>query len=215
MRLKGMDQSDLAVAIGATQGTISKILLGKTANSRLLPRIAALLGVELAWLLGMSDDRSDAKGGSISLPGVASADNDDTVEIDSLDMAYGMGGTFVDYEPGAMEVTKAQFSRAWLRKFTQSPPKSLFTTSGVGDSMSPTIHDQDLVIVDRSVRPEDVIGEKIWAIVYGGLGSIKRLRPMPDGTMKIFSDNPTFPPEIATDGELFVVGRVVASVRRH
>jgi phage repressor protein C with HTH and peptisase S24 domain len=61
-----------------------------------------------------------------------------------------MGGSFVDYEPGALEIAKAKFSREWLRKFTHSSPELLFTTSGVGDSMAPTINDQDVVIVDRS-----------------------------------------------------------------
>jgi len=46
------DQSSLARAIGITQGAISKILQGKTANSRHLPRIANHLGVSLPWLLG-------------------------------------------------------------------------------------------------------------------------------------------------------------------
>lgn len=56
MEKRGMDQSALADAIGVTQGAISKIVLGKTANSRLLPKIAIALRVSLAWLLGKSDD---------------------------------------------------------------------------------------------------------------------------------------------------------------
>lgn len=50
-----MDQSELAREIGVTQGAISKIVLGRTANSRLLPRIATHLGVSLPWLLGESE----------------------------------------------------------------------------------------------------------------------------------------------------------------
>jgi len=54
-----MSQSGLARAVGATQGSISLILLGKTTNSRLLPKIATFLGVSLAWLLGMADEPCD------------------------------------------------------------------------------------------------------------------------------------------------------------
>jgi phage repressor protein C with HTH and peptisase S24 domain len=147
--------------------------------------------------------------------GVPEADNDDEVEIDSIDLSYGMGGTFVDVEPGALEIAKAKFSREWLRKFTHSSPELLFTTSGVGDSMAPTINDQDIVIVDRSEQLQGAMGDKIWAIVFGGVGMIKRLRPMPDGTVKIMSDNQAVRDELATDNDLFVIGRVVASVRRH
>jgi transcriptional regulator with XRE-family HTH domain len=59
MAAQRVSQSGLARAVGATQGSISLILLGKTTNSRLLPKIATFLGVSLAWLLGMSDDQGD------------------------------------------------------------------------------------------------------------------------------------------------------------
>lgn len=58
MERRGMDQSALAEAIGVTQGAISKIVVGKTANSRLLPKIAIALRVSLQWLLGKTDDAS-------------------------------------------------------------------------------------------------------------------------------------------------------------
>lgn len=56
MRRHGLGQTELASAAGVQQGTISKILLGRTSNSRHLPRIATLLGVSTAWLLGETDD---------------------------------------------------------------------------------------------------------------------------------------------------------------
>jgi len=58
MRKRGWDQKELAQRVDATQGAISKILVGKTSNSRLLPKIAAQLGVSLPWLLGQSDNDS-------------------------------------------------------------------------------------------------------------------------------------------------------------
>ena len=135
----------------------------------------------------------------------------DEVQIDSIDLAYGMGGTFLDSD--AVEVSKSTFSRGWLRQYTDSAPEHLFSSTGIGDSMYPTIHDRDGVIADRSHRTVDQ-GDKIWAIVFGGIGMIKRLRPMPDGTVRIMSDNPQVSDEFATDGDLSVVGRVVAIVRR-
>lgn len=45
------------------------------------------------------------------------------------------------------------------------------------------------------------------------IGMIKRLRPMPDRSVKILSDNPSVPPETATDGELHVLGRVATIIR--
>lgn len=70
MELRGVDQSALARGVGVTQGAISKIVLGQTANSRLLPRLATYLDVSMPWLLGMADkpfdDESEERGLSCS-----------------------------------------------------------------------------------------------------------------------------------------------------
>lgn len=209
MRVRGVDQSALAEAIGATQGAISKILQGHTANSRLIPKIAVHLGYPLGWLLGASDNQYLE---SPALMELQKGDPDD-VELDSVDLAYGMGGTFLD--AGDPEIERVKFSREWLRNFTESPPEVLGIAQGIGDSMEPVLYDRDIVIFDRSARLQDHVSDKIWVFAFGQVGMIKRLRPMPDGTVKIMSANRTYPDELATDGDLHVIGRVVASVRRH
>jgi len=138
-------------------------------------------------------------------------DSDDEVDIQQWDIAYGMGGgTYLDL-PVTGQTHK--FSRSWLRQFTHAPPDRIFLASGTGDSMMPTILDSDIVVIDTS-QHEVRLADKIWAAAYGQTGIIKRLRPMPDGSVKILSDNPNVPPETAYDGELSVVGRVVAVVRK-
>lgn len=59
MEIRGFDQTRLAHELDVTQGAISKILVGKTRNSRLMPRIAARLAVPLPWLLAESDSDGD------------------------------------------------------------------------------------------------------------------------------------------------------------
>lgn len=54
----------------------------------------------------------------------------------------------------------------------------------------------------------------IWAVAYGELGMIKRVRAMPDGSYQLLSDNPNVEPAVAVDGEMTVIGRVVAVIRR-
>lgn len=56
MTNRGLSQSELAEQLDVTQGAISKILVGKTQHSRLIPMIAAKYGVPLEWLLGESED---------------------------------------------------------------------------------------------------------------------------------------------------------------
>ena len=78
--------------------------------------------------------------------------------------------------------------------------------------MMPTISDSDTILVDRS-QTHMTMGDQIWAVSFGGVGMIKRLRPRPDGTVTIMSDNPNVSDDRATDGELFLHGRVVAIMR--
>lgn len=205
-----MSQAELARRAAIAQSTINSMIRKGRRSTPHLAKIARELETTAEYLLGETDDPSPANDSRRPVPPVISSDDDD-VEIDSIDLAYGLGGTFVDDD--SVEVEKAKFSRSWLRKFTDAPPERLFSTAGAGDSMWPTIHDRDEVIVDRSSRVVDQ-GDKIWAIVFGGVGMIKRLRPLPDGTVKIMSDNQQVRDELATDSDLFVVGRVAAIVRR-
>ena len=135
----------------------------------------------------------------------------DDIEISMIDLRYGMGGTFLD-EP--VEVVKQRFPRAWVRMLTDAAPENLFWARGQGNSMSPTIDDGEIVLIDRGqscVR----LGDLVYAMAYGDIGMIKRLRPLPDGSVEIHSDNPTIklPPARAVDGELHVIGRVVGVVK--
>lgn len=137
----------------------------------------------------------------------------DMVSIASIDLNFGLGAAFMDSEIVEHQVDTMLFPRDWLRSITRSPPDRLYWAKGIGNSMEPTIGDGDVVLVDRSAVGSS-FGDLYWAIAFGHTGMIKRLRPMPDGSVKILSDNPNVPPELAHDGELHVFGRVIAVVRR-
>lgn len=140
-----------------------------------------------------------------------SGDEGDAVLVQEIDLAYGMGSTYLDV--AAVEPKSIPFPRPWLRTFTNADPEHLFFARGDGDSMMPTILDQDIVLIDRSqimINRQD----RIWAVAYGDLGMIKRVRAMPDGSYQLLSDNPNVEPATAVDGEMSVIGRVVAVIRR-
>lgn len=209
LEARGISQNELARRVGVSQPTIWKILAGRTQATAHLRKIARVLETSEEYLLG----ESNAPGVAVTeRPQSDECADPDLVEIDMIDLSYGMGGgTFLDSDH--VEVEKVSFSRSWIRQFTSSPPQFLASTRGIGDSMMPTIHDRDVVIIDKSQKRIDMsLGDKIWAIVYGGVGMIKRLRPQPDGTVKISSDNQLIRDELATDGDLFIVGRVIAKV---
>lgn len=137
----------------------------------------------------------------------------DMVEIAAIDLNFGLGAAFMDSEIVEHEAATMLFPRDWLRSITRSPPERLYWAKGIGNSMEPTIGDGDVILIDRSATGS-TFGDLYWAIAYGQTGMIKRLRPMPDGSVKILSDNPAVPPELAHDGELHIFGRVIAVVRR-
>jgi len=139
------------------------------------------------------------------------ADLLDAVLIPEIEVGYSMGGgaDIDDYQV----VQMVPMSRGWLATLTESPASHLFVARGEGDSMMPTLLDRDIVIIDRaqrSMRQQD----RIWAIAYAGFSMIKRLRALPDGTLQINSDNKNVSSIQASEGEAFIIGRVVGIVRR-
>ena len=135
----------------------------------------------------------------------------DAVMIDEIEVGYSMGGgTEV---PDYQVVRQVPFSQKWLASLTNAPASQLFVARGDGDSMMPTLLDQDIVIIDRSQRTVKQ-QDRIWAVSYGGFSMIKRVRMLPDGAMQINSDNPAVSPIQAFEGEAYLIGRVIAIVRR-
>ena len=78
--------------------------------------------------------------------------------------------------------------------------------------MSPTIEDNDLVLIDRSdrsVRDQDAI----WAFTIGDVAMMKRLR-LRGEQVTILSDNDRVPSDSAHPDEINIVGRISHIVRR-
>lgn len=205
-----LDYLDRVAALGVdalyvASGSRSKA--GMSVSSLLSAPIGALAHTMLGFgPEAQSADLRDRKLGYRGPP----ADGSDTVEVAEIDLRYGMGATFLD---DAVDATPRSFSRAWLRNFTDSPPAELFWAKGQGNSMEPEIRDGDIVLIDRRQKSL-LMSDLIWAFAYGDTGMIKWLRPMPDGSVKIHSSNQSVRPETAHDGEINIIGRVVAVVKR-
>jgi len=204
---RGLSQGELARRVGISTTAIWKLANQPSQGSKHIHRIATELDTTPEFLMGETDVSQLSPGGR---PPPPVQPDPDLVEIDHVDLRFGMGGTFLD---NPVTVQKRHFSREWLRGFTTAAPESLFWTMGDGDSMEPTIRSGEVILIDRS-QTKPRMGDGIWAIAYGEIGMVKRLRPKPDGTVEIHSDNPLVRPEVATDGELHVIGRVVAVVRK-
>jgi phage repressor protein C with HTH and peptisase S24 domain len=171
--------------------------------------IARALDVSVDWLLTGRGPNPSAPSSATKFDQPPAISSKDLVQVPEIDPSFGLGAVFMD-EAAAPEMRT--FSRAWLRQITTTPPDELYWAAGRGNSMAPTIEDGEPVLIDRRQQsPRDA--DLIWAFAWGDIGAIKRLRPMPDGSVKILSDNPAVPPESAHGSEIHIFGRVVAVVK--
>ena len=139
------------------------------------------------------------------------SEREDTVEIEEIDLRYGLGAAFID---SPVSAEKRVFSRAWLRNFTRAAPEHLFWTAGDGDSMEPTIRSGEVILIDTSQKTPRM-SEGIWAVALGEFGMVKRLHfAGKDEGLKLVSDNQLIPPIPVAEDELHIIGRVVAVMRR-
>lgn len=209
----GMSQSELARQIGITQPTVADLLSGKSQGSKHLHRIARVLGTTPEKLTGEDPESAAAPLRDRRMPfhGAPPADDGvEMVEIAHIDLRYGLGGTYLD---SPVEAAKRRFPLDWLRSFTDAPPAQLVWTAGDGDSMEPTIRDGDPILINLSRSSLNSV-DGIWACAMGEVGMVKRLRPLPDGSVEIHSDNPNVPTGSAADGELHIIGKVIAKIGR-
>ena len=211
---EGMDisQSELARRASSTQSKINRLEAGLTGQPRDLDAIAAALHTSVDFLMGRTDVADPSNVGDTRMPYVAQPSTDDRIiEIPVIDLAYGMGGTYLD--DADANARREPFPLSFIRRYSQASAEDLVIADGLGDSMEPTIGSNDQMLIDRSVNTMRV-ADQIWAFSFGGVGMVKRLRPRPDGSVAIMSDNPAVSDDRAVDDELFLIGRVVAIIRK-
>lgn len=211
VQFSNLAPATLAKRAGVAASTINRPYNG-TATTRLgrtaLEKLQAAFPDFPGWQsYGSVGDRR------MSFGGFPEQRDPDVVQVAHIDLNFGLGAAFMDQDVVEYHAERLPFPRAWLRQITKSDIDQLYWTQGIGNSMEPAISDGDVILIDRS-KVGSTFGDLYWAIAYGQTGMIKRLRPMPDGSVKILSDNPNVPPEVAYDGELHVFGRVVAVVKR-
>ena len=108
------------------------------------------------------------------------------------------------------------FRRSWLKSIGMSASTAVVARAQ-GNSMAPSIHDGDMVLIDRA-RTEVPIRRRgagdtrpapIYALLDGTGARIKRLeRPEPDLVM-LLSDNTDYAPQLARVDSLSIIGKVM------
>lgn len=235
MDMHGLSANSLQEKSGITQSTTSRILNGSTKNPRdaVLMQYVDFFGVSLSDLryknlkaIPTTINNGISVGGSNTNTGVqigqASGatrihgfspvlDWDDSTPVDadevemtfykSLGFACGHGA---EGEAFSSEWRKLRFSRMTLERLGIYPDQA-FAATAHDDSMTPTICDGDTIFVDRG--RSKIKDGRIFAIEHGGLFYCKRLYNLPNGGVRIVSDNADeFPERSLSRGELEAEG---------
>lgn len=201
----GISQSELARRVKVSQPTINSLIRGGNTGSKHLHRIAAELETSPAWLAGETDDISPVAPRISTVEKLA--EELDLAILPQLDIGFSMGGGR-DLTDQFEQTGVVPFSRAWLRAMMGGAVSDLFVARGEGDSMEPTMKDGDIILIDTSqkmIRAQD----RIWAVSYGGLGMVKRVRRVPSGAHLLLSDNSAVSPIECHDEEMSIIGRVI------
>lgn len=204
-----LDLTDAAIAeaAGRERSVTNKIMNGAgTFSHERADQLAALFKVrrlEMLVRLGYlrPDDIINSRPGK-----PIGSNDDDVVEIASLDLSLSMGpGTlieeFVESEP-------VKISLNLVQSITRTPSDRLRFVRGIGDSMEPTLRSSDRIMVDINEKQLTRISGIYW-INRDGAHGIKRLRPAGKGRVLIISDNPIEGNDEVDARELRIEGRVI------
>jgi phage repressor protein C with HTH and peptisase S24 domain/DNA-binding XRE family transcriptional regulator len=125
-----------------------------------------------------------------------------------LSAGPGSNGSQVEIEFN--EKQPQAFRAEWIRQ-QHLKPKKLAAMTARGNSMEPTIHDGDSLLIDTS--QVDVVDGRVYGLWYEGGERVKRLYRMPGGGLRIRSDNMAEHPEIVLGadyaGHVRIIGRVI------
>lgn len=194
-------QGAFADRAGIPRDTLSKYLSGTQPGPGALIKLADAAGVSIDYLVGRASSSVPSAGhaGNGESSAAISGVDGELVLIPRLQVQASAGGGRAVAVPAIVEEVLVGFRRSWLRSLGVSPANAEFLEAQ-GDSMSPTIEDGDLMLVDRGYG--DVVNGKIYVLVVNGLVIVKRLQVLAFGGLMLISDNDKYPSETIPRSEV-------------
>lgn len=187
--------SDYLAALAAAGADVLYILKGERTEPRRTHAPA------MAPAISATDSKSDA------------VDWSAYIQVPHYDVCASAGNGSVVHDENVVD--HLVFKRDWVVRGMGLDPKALALIDVRGDSMSPTINDGDLILLDT--RPGQQTTEGIYAINLAGGLLVKRIRLRLSGAVEVISDNERYGIETISGDQLLqlhVVGRVVWQGRR-
>lgn len=212
----GLSQAALARKIGVTPTAVNLWVKGSTSNLKAETLIAAAraLQVRPSWLssgIGEKELNPELKGDAVAVIEELADPLNDYVIIPEYCLDFSAGGGAIA-ENECPDCVPAAYKLSWMQSIGLNP-KNARRFRVRGDSMEPTLSNNDRILVDISQNlPERIQDGAVYAVRYGESLKVKRLRRRIDGRIVLISDNPAYPeeevlPEYAHD--FAIIGRVL------
>ena len=180
-------------------------------NASSLSAVARALSVTEAWLI-----HGDDQDGAQSFPTKAqrleaarealeaSQSSFRHINVYDIEASAGHGAVVSSEEP----LYDLAFRREWLEGMTQASDKELAVIRAKGESMSPTLTDGDMMLVDTTKRNINYDG--LYILRYDDVLRVKRIDLNPSTRRyRVKSDNPLYDTFEVEAADLDVVGRVI------
>jgi len=87
--------------------------------------------------------------------------------------------------------------------------KNIDAINVVGDSMEPTLNDDNIIFLDKTKNDCSRDGIYAFTTVHGLF--VKRIQKRVDGHLDIISDNKDYPSQVLNNSDIKIVGKVVSS----
>lgn len=87
--------------------------------------------------------------------------------------------------------------------------KNIDAINVVGDSMEPTLNDNNIIFMDKTKNDCTRDGIYAFTTIHGLF--VKRIQKRVDGKLDIISDNKDYPSQVLSNNDIKIIGKVVSS----
>jgi phage repressor protein C with HTH and peptisase S24 domain len=192
--------ADLARAVGVSDNAIYKWVSGRGQPSMMsLVNLSKAAGVSVEWL-------ATGRGAPtrVRTENHAAAEAVDGAAVARAPLRPVSGRVAVQNQ---QIVDYLSFRPDWLQRVLNLDLRSIALVEVIGDSMSPTADEGDVVLID--VRETRFRHDGVYVLRTGNDLAVKRLQRQPDGSILIRSDNPAYESYAVQAEETSVLGRAL------
>ena len=196
---KQLSQAELGRLLGVSQQHIQRFEKDYPVPVKYAAKLAQILNIDVKELL--PEELKD-----VSLA------NPEIVQIDVLNVRACCGNGIENFTENV--IGQQMMTLPALRELTESAPENIKIIKAIGESMMPTIHTDDIVWIDISVKTPTSDG--LYILCVGSDLLIRRIQINPfDNTATVIADNNKYLPIPRQNyRDINVVGKVIYHMRK-